>query len=302
MERSLSNLVTDPFSTENKPKSFYLLALVPLPLIFYFYVQSPFGLMIPLYGFSLLVLKKHKLFPQPRPGVIQKLFGLIVILASFFTYYIVSPFFPKAVFYGFGNYFVYTIGLFLIFFQIRALKEAFSPLFLTVAFVASSFVSDFADSLFLPFIPQFTSFIASILSTLGIAATYSPSSPNTIVLNTMKGSLPLAIAWACVGFTGMYIFSIIIVLIMSEDPSSPKTKVIWSIIGVLGVFFIGIIRLITIFVGFYFYGYEYGQIVHSFIGYILFITWTMIFLYSFSKRNVISKKIGIIYSKFRKSA
>ena len=297
MERSLSNLVTDLFSTENRPKSFYLLALVPLPLIFYFYAQSPFGLMVPLYVFSLLVLKKHKLFSQPGPSVIQKLFGLIVVLASFFTYYIVSPFFPKAVFYGFGNYFLYTIGLFLIFFQIRALKEAFSPLFLIVAFVASTFVSDFAESLFSPFIPQLTSSIASILSTLGIAATYSPSSPNTIVLNTMKGSLQLAIAWACVGFTGMYIFSIILVLIMSEDPSSPKTKVIWSIIGVLGVFFIGVIRLVTIFVGFYFYGYEYGQTIHSFIGYILFITWTVIFLYSFSKRNTIFQKIRTFYRK-----
>ncbi len=297
MERSLSNLIREIFSTENRPKSFYPLALVPLPLMFYFYAQSPFGLMIPLYGFILLVLKKHKLFSQPTPGAIQKLFGLILVLASFLAYYIVSPFFHKAVFYGFGNYFFYTSGLFLIFFQIRALKEAFSPLFLTVAFVAGSSVSDFAESLFSPFIPQLTSFIASILNTLGIAATYSLSRPNIIVLNTMKGSLPLSIDWACVGFAGMYIFSIILVLIMLEDPSSAKTRVIGAIIGVLGTFFIGMIRLITIFVGFHFYGYGYGQAIHSFIGYILFITWTVIFFYLFSKRNTISQKIRRLYTR-----
>jgi len=97
----------------------------------------------------------------------------------------------------------------------------------------------------------------------------------------------------------MYIFSIILVVIMSEDPSSTKTKVIWSIIGMLGTFFIGIIRLVTIFVGFYFYGYEQGQIIHSYIGYILFILWSLIFLYLFSKRNTISQKIRRSMQKLR---
>jgi len=297
MKRSLSNLVNAPFSKENISKSFYLLALVPFILISYFYVQYPFGLIIAFYMFIILVIKEHKLFSHPSAGVIQKLFGLIVIFASFFAYFIVSPFLPNAVFYGFANYSLYIIGLFLIFFQIRALKEAFSPLFLVVSFVTSPYVSDFAESLFSPFMPQLTSFIASILSTLGIAAKYSPSNPMMITLNTMKGPLLLAIVWACVGFVSMYVFSIILALIMSEDPSNAKTKVIWSIIGVLGTFFIGIIRLVTIFVAFYFYGYEQGQIVHSFIGYILFIAWTVIFLYSFSKRDVISQKIRMLYTK-----
>lgn len=308
MKRSLSNLVTAPFSTENMPKSFYLLALVPFILMYYFYLQSsfgglviPFGLVIPLYGFIILVLKKHRLFSYPKAGVFQKLFGLIVVFASFFAYFIVSPFFPNATFYGFANYSLYIIGLFLVFFQIRALKEAFTPLFLVLAFLTGSFVSDMAKSFFSPFIPHLTSFIANILSMLGIAVTYSPSKPNLIVLNTMMGSIPLMIGWACVGFTSMYIFSIILVVIMSEDPSSTKTKVIWSIIGVLGTFFIGIIRLVTIFVGFYFYGYEYGEIVHSFIGYILFITWSVIFLYLFSKRNTILQKIRTIYLLSTKS-
>lgn len=297
MKRSLSNLVTAPFSTKNAPKSFYLLALFPFILMSYFYAQSPLGLVIPLYGFILLVLKKHKLFSHPKAGTIQTLFGLIVVFASFFAYFIVSPFLPNAMFYGFANYSLYIIGLFLIFFQVQALREAFSPLFLIVAFVTSSFVSDLAKSLFSPFIPQFTSFIASILKTLGIAATYSPSSPNIIVLNTTRGSIPLMIVWACVGFISIYIFSIILILIMSEVPSSTKTKVIWSIVGLLGTFFFGIIRVVTIFLGFYFYQYKYGETIHSIIGYILFITWSVIFLYMFSKRNSISQKMRTFYTK-----
>jgi len=302
MKRSPSNLVTDLFSTENRSKRFYLLALVPFLLMSYSYIRSPLGLVIPLYGLILLVLKKDKLFSHPEAHAVQKLFGLLVVFVSFFVYFVVSPFFPTAVFYGFANYFVYLIGLFLVFFEIQALKEAFSPLFLIVAFVSNSYISDLAESFFTPYLPHFTSFIAAVLRAIGIAATLSLSNPNVIVLHTSNGPISLMNAWACVGFTSMYVFSIILVVILSEDPSDAKTKVRWSIIGVLGIFFVNIIRVVTVFVGYYFYGYELGGRLHSSMGYVLFIAWTVIFLYLFSKRNVISQKIRIVYAKIWKSA
>lgn len=268
----------------------------------YFYIKSPFGLVIPLYGFIILILKKHKLFSHLGAHTVQKLFGLLVIFASFFVYFAVSPFFPSAVFYGFANYFVYNVGLFLVFFEIRALKEAFSPLFLIVAFVSSAYLSDLAESLFTPYLPRFTSFIAAILRAMGIEATYSSSNPNAIILHTSNGAISLINAWPCIGFISMYIFSMILVVILSEDPSDAKTKVIWSIAGVLGTFFVNLIRVVAVFVGYYFYGYKLGGTIHSFIGYILFIAWTMIFLYLFSKRNVISQKTRIVHARIWKNA
>jgi len=297
MKKSLGNVAAVFSSMEKRSNSFYLLAFIPLLLISYFYVAYLLGLMIPLYGFILLLLKKHKLFSRPEPPVVQKLFGLVVIFASFFVYFFISPFIPEAVFYGFGNYFVYIIGLFLVFFEIRALKEAFSPLFLVGAFVSSSVISSWAGSLFTPYIPHFTLFIVNILRATGMAVTQSLSYPNVVVLHTANGPLSLMFVWACVGFISMYIFSIILVVVLSEEPSNIKTKIIWSIIGVLGIFALNILRIVTLIAGYYFYGYETGQIIHSYIGYILFVTWSLIFLYLFSKRNVISQKMRKLYAK-----
>jgi exosortase/archaeosortase family protein len=154
-----------------------------------------------------------------------------------------------------------------------------------------------AASLFTPYIPHFTSFIATILRVIGMSAT--KSNPNTIVLHTANGQIQLLFVWACVGFISMYIFSIILVFLLFEEPSSVKTKVIWAIIGVLGTFVVNIIRIVTLVAGFYFYGYQYGETIHSYIGYILFVTWSLIFLYLFSKRNTILQKIRMPFVKGR---
>lgn len=278
-------------------KIFYLLAFVPVVLTSYFYSQSPAGMAIPLYGFIILILKKSKLFSRKKASRTQKVFGLIVVFASFFIHYVASPFFPNTGFYGFANYSLYIVGLFLLFFEINALKEAFTPLFLVVAFFTSSFVSDLAKSYFTPYLPHFTSLIASVLRAIGLVTMHS--SPNVIVLYTRNGPIPLMFVWGCIGFISMYVFSTILIVIMSEDPSSTKTKVIWAILGVLGIFFVNIIRILTIFVGFYFYGYAFDQ-VHLYIGYVLFITWSIIYLYLFSKRDVASQKIRMIYAKMKK--
>jgi len=299
MKRNVNSLVAALFSPDNRSKSFYVLAFIPLVLISYFYSRagaSPYPLAIPLYGFIILVIKKPKIFSRSEAGAIQKVFGLVVVLASFFVYFVVSPFFPNAGFYGFANYSLYIVGLFLLFFEVAALKEAFSPLFLVVASFMGSFVSDLAKSYFTPFLPHFTSFIASVLRAIGIVSAYSLSNPNVILLYSSEGPIPLRIIWGCIGFIGMFIFSIILIVIMSEDPSNTKTKVIWSFLGVLGTFLVNIFRLVTVFVGFYFYGYEF-DIVHLYMGYVLFIAWSVIFLYLFSKRNVISKRIRMVHAK-----
>lgn len=302
MKASLSSFAASILSAQNRAKSFYLLALVPLILLSYFYAEAVFGLMVPFYAFVLLLLKKPKLFSQPVSGTLQRLLGFIVIVVSFFAYYFVSPFLPDAVYYGFANYFLFTVGLFLFFFSFRALKEAFSPLFLVVAFVTSSFVSNLFGSLFTPFIPQYTVFLANILRAIGLAIVYSPSLPNVIVLNSPNGSMPLLIAWACVGFSTMYIFSVILIVIMLEDPGSIKTSVVWASIGVLGSVLIGVIRLVLVFVGYYVYGYSTGETVHSFIGYILFVLWTVVFLFLYSKRDIISQRIRSLFTQPRKSS
>lgn len=284
-------------SRENRLNSFYVLAFLPLILVAYFYAQWPFGIVIPIYGFIILALKQQKLSLCKEASLIQKLIGLSATATSFLLYYLLFPFFPNAAFYGAANYCVYLLGLFLIFFELNALREAFSPLFLIAAAISINFVSSLIEPLFDPYIPHFASFIVAILNTIGIEIRISPYSPTTMILqtsNATRAPLLLEFVWGCVGFTSMFIFSVIIVVVLAESPGKFKTKTLWYILGIVGTFFVNLLRIVLIFVTDYFYGYEAGAKVHYFIGYILFIAWTTVFLYIFQKKALSPRLVSSV--------
>ena len=276
--------------------TFYVLAFAPLLLIMYYHFEWLFPVVIPIYGFLILLIKKHNLSLFDEAGSTQKAFGLIVVFGSFFVYYALAPIFPRMAFYGPANYVVYIFGLFLVFFDIHGLREAFTPIFLIVAATSSPFISEWLKPYFTPYIPHYVSLIEAILRTLGIGVTtHGPR----IVLYTLKGPLQLLFVWACVGVESMLIFSIILVVTLFEDSASLKTKLVWASVGIVGTFILNIVRVTIIFVTDYFYGFEVGGQVHYVIGYVLFIAWLAIFFYMFSKRRVISEKFHFIWQKLR---
>jgi len=296
VKQNLSKLGTALFSQENRLKTFYILAFAPFPLLTYFYLSWPFSLAIPMYSFILLIIKKDKLFSQRQANSIQKPLGILSMVASFFVYYLVAPTFPSAAFYGGVNYAVYILGLFLWFFDIHALREAFSPIFLIVATTSSQIISDALEPFFSPYLPYVTSVFLGILRSIGMRVTTDASNPKILVLHTSQGALSTLFVWACVGFASLFTFTIILVIILSEVPASLKTKTLWSIIGIVGTIFVNIIRVVTIFLAHYFYGYEVGGWIHYLIGYVLFIAWITIFLYAFSKRQAISTRLKLFHS------
>jgi len=295
--KQTTNRLNRAFSSflRNRMNLFYLLAFIPLLLLVYYHVEWPFAVVIPIYGYILLLIKKHNLSLRHEADNIQRIIGLLVILGSFFVYYALVPFFTSPSFYGSANYAVYIFGLFLMFFDISALREAFTPLFLIVAATSSSFISRWLEPHLTPYIPHFTSLIVAVLRTLGLRVT--TEDPNIIVLYTLKGPLRTEFVWGCVGVTSTLIFSIILVIIMFEESSNPRTKILWSIAGILGTFALNIIRVIIIYLTDYYYGFEVGGQVHYVIGYVLFITWLAIFFYTFSKRQFILGKIQSVKQK-----
>ena len=295
------NKINTTFSSffRNRLNAFYFLAFIPLLLIVYYHIEWPFTVVIPIYGFILLLIKKHDLSLRHDAGNIQRILGLLIILGSFFVYYALVPFFPYMAFYGPANYAIYIFGLFLTFFNIPALREAFTPIFLIVAATSSSFISNWLEPYLTPYIPHFVSLIAVILKTLGVGMT---THGQVLVLETVKGPLLMVFVWACVGATSMLIFSIILVVTLFEESASLKTKLVWATIGLTGTFILNIVRVTIIFLADYFYGFEVGGKIHYFIGYALFITWLAVFFYTFSKRQVISEKFQLIWQKFRLTA
>ena len=280
----------------NRLNAFYVLAVIPLLLILYYHIEWPFRVIIPIYSFIFLLLKKHKLSLRHEAGNIQRILGLLVILGSFFVYYAFVPFFASTSFYGGLNYAVYIFGLFLTFYDISALREAFTPIFLLVAAISSSFISHWLEPYLTPYIPHFVSLIAVIMRTLGIEVT---TSGQRIVLYTLKGPLRMVFVWGCVGVYSTLVFSIILVIVLFEESVRLKTKLVWAAIGLMGTFIVNIVRVTTIFLADYFYGFEVGGKVHYFIGYALFITWLAVFFYAFSKRQGISRKFQSIWQKLR---
>lgn len=286
---------------KNRLDLFYVLAFVPLLLIQYFgYVRRHdfFAAIIPLYGFLLLLIKKDKLSVFTEANRSSRIMGLILMSASFFVYYAVAFFYPFAQFYGVANYTVYIVGLFLLFFPVSALKESFTTLFLIVGAVGSGFVGKWMEFSMEPLIPYFVQIMGVVLWILGIPATIS--NPNTFSLQMPDGDvLHLGIEAGCMGIYSFLTFAIVIVVVLIEDSSNLRTKSLWSVAGVIGTFFVNIVRVSLIFVVIYYFGYKDWGKIHTNIGYILFIAWLAFFFLMFSKRQVILSKLQIFLRKLR---
>lgn len=296
--KTLKHSIAVLFSPENRAKTFYLLAFAPFIPMIYFHLGYPSAIVIPIYGFLLLILKKPKLLSYQEPRAIQKILGSLLILSSLFVYLPIQLIFPLAAYYGAANYAVHLIGLFLLFFKVSALKEAFAPVFLLLAASAATTISHWAEPHFSFFLPFLTRLIVAILNFLGIEAiVLNPQYANVIIMFTPRGHSASIITWACIGFESALTFAILLVIVLWEEPGRLKTKTLWSIVGLIGTMLLNIFRLTLVLVAKYFFGRETSATVHSYIGYILFIVWITAFLFLFSKREAIQAKIGLAWQK-----
>jgi len=280
----------------NRANQFYILAFAPLLLIFYY---NLFSLIIPFYGFLFLVLKYQKLLVFKEANSIQKILGSILVVGSFFVYYVVTLVYPGTVFYTAANYAVYLFGLFLIFFDFSALKEAFSPLFLIVAATSSSFIANWLKPLLSPYANDIAYIIVNILRALGIKAniSYLYNTP-IFAVPSLSGKMVYGVfVYECLGVYSALVFSIILIVILFEDPSSLKVRLFYAIAGVLGTFALNILRVTLIFVADYFYGAEVGATIHYVIGYALFSAWLAFFFYIYSKRQTFHAKISSFWKR-----
>ena len=277
-------------AVQSRANLFFILAFPPILLILFY---SPFSAVIPFYGFLLLSLKYQKLSTFKGASLIQEILGVIVVVCSFFAYYGAVLIYPQAAFYSPANYAAYFFGLFLIFFELSTLKEAFAPLFLIVAATSSTFISDWLKPFLSPFANDFAHIITGILTLLGVSANlhYLGDTPIISVISISGNTVSLSFVYECIGVYSMMVFSIILIVILFEDPSGTKVKTAYAIIGLLGTFALNIVRVTMVFLGGYFFGADVGGTIHYVGGYILFTIWLAFFLYVYSKRQALHTKI-----------
>ena len=284
-------------SMKNRLNVFYILAFIPLLLIAYYDIRYLSPLM---FGFLFLLLKRHKLSACNEASHSQKVSGIILILSSLIVYCALFSLFPFTLFYGAAaNYIAYIFGLFLTLFDLSALRNASTPIFIIIAATSISFISIWLElSLSSYIIPRFVSLIGIILNALGVKAT--THYPNTITLHTWRGTIPFQIIWGCIGAYSTLVFSMLMVIVFSEEPGSLKTKILWAVVGVIGVLVLNVIRVVIILVLARHYTVVVAELLfHPFLGYALFFTWLALFLYTFSKRHVILEKILSVRQKLR---
>jgi len=111
--------------------------------------------------------------------------------------------------------------------------------------------------------------------------------------------LHLGVEAGCIGIYSFLIFAIVIVVTMMEDPGSLRTKLLWSVAGIIGTFCVNIVRVSLIFVVIYYFGYKDWRKIHTNIGYILFIAWIAFFFLIFSKSQAILSKLQKFWRKLR---
>jgi exosortase/archaeosortase family protein len=280
----------------NKINLFYLLALAPLMIVFYF---SPFSAIIPFYGFLLLLIKQQKMVALEEANFIQKILGSIVLVSSFFVYYGVVFVYPGAAFYTPANYAVYLLGLFLVFFRFSALKEAFAPLFLIVAATSSTFVADWLKPFLSPFANDFARAVVAILRVMGInASIYYSDYASVVTFVSLSGKLVAgAFVYECIGVYSALVFSVILAVFLFEVADSVRVKLAYAVVGLLGTFAMNLLRVTMIFVTDYFYGAEAGATTHFVAGYALFSTWLAIFFLIYAKRQTLHTKVILFWKK-----
>lgn len=281
---------------QNKVRIFLILAFIPLPLLFYY---NPLGAIILTYSYLLLLIKQQKLTTFKQAKTWQQILGTATLLASILVYYAIIQFYPEPAFYGAANYALHILALFLIFFETRALKEAFTPLFLIAATTLSSYIAAGLKPYITPFADDIANIVANILRTLGFNANVigRPELP-VITIRSLSGrTVSGTFTYECIGISSALIFAIILVVVLMEDPSPIKTRIIYSVIGLTVTFALNILRVTVIFITDYFYGAEAGATIHYIIGYTLFTIWLVLFLYIYSKRQTIRNKITSIRKK-----
>lgn len=277
---------------------FFILAFLPLvPSELYqaFLFGQTLGILIPLYGFLILLIKKERLSEYIlETNTPQKVLGVMILFCSLFAHYAVAYFFQQAAFYGLVNYTLHLIGLFLIFFRVSAFKQGFSAFFLIASSGFAGLTFRWIEVQISPLVPDYVRLLSFLLTLFGIDHV---ASARSILLYTPKGLLPVAFEAGCIGIYSVIIFSMIIVVTMIETPTTVRTKLLWSVLGLLGVFILNIIRLFIVIISMNFYGWDFGQSVHQVIGYALFLSWLAVFLLLFSKRQDILDRVQLMFSR-----
>lgn len=118
-----------------------------------------------------------------------------------------------------------------------------------------------------------TNLMAGLLAAIGIKA----QTVGNIVAIYGAEVYALEVTGACTGIKGVAAYGSLAALKGTDLPSSLASKIAVLGMGFGGTFLINLLRLSAIFLSSYYLGVQTGLVIHTYLGYSLFLVWVFIF-------------------------
>jgi exosortase/archaeosortase family protein len=176
--------------------------------------------------------------------------------------------------FGIFDMLVMLVGLYSVFFGLRATRF-FLPLIAYTIILLVGYQIEFLLEQVKVLEYFLASLMGSMLKSLNIVSWVAG---NIVIMIDRAGETHnLVIDGPCTGVKGMLAYGSLAALLVFDVKAPVRMKVIATSIGLLGTLLVNILRLALIFLTVYFLGIEIGLLIHTYLGYSLFIIWVLSF-------------------------
>ncbi|MEM3489208.1 MAG: exosortase/archaeosortase family protein [Nitrososphaerota archaeon] len=203
-----------------------------------------------------------------KSGFYEIVFGALLIIGNLIRNIVTTNSF------GIFDMLVMLVGLYSIFFGLRATKF-FAPLIAYTIILLVGYQLEFLLEQVKVLEYFLASLMGSLLKSLHIASWVAGNI--VIMIDRVGETHNLVIDGPCTGVKGMLAYGSLAALLVFDVKASLRRKLIATSIGLLGTLLVNILRLSLIFLSVYFLGIEAGLLIHTYLGYGLFIIWVLSF-------------------------
>ncbi|MEM2930479.1 MAG: archaeosortase/exosortase family protein [Thermoproteota archaeon] len=176
--------------------------------------------------------------------------------------------------FGIFDMLVMLIGLYLIFFGLHATRF-FVPLIAYMIILLVGYQLEFLLEQVKVLEYFLASLMGSLLQSLNIVSWVAGNI--VIMIDRVGETHNLVIDGPCTGIKGMLAYGSLAALLVFDVKASLRRKLIATSIGLVGTLLVNILRLTLIFLAVYFLGIDAGLLIHTYLGYSLFIIWVLSF-------------------------
>ena len=132
--------------------------------------------------------------------------------------------------------------------------------------------------------------------------TFTPASGSmpVIVMNAQGNMVPTSVAWPCAGVHSLFLYTVFILLLFGNSSISGFRKAIYFVAGLVGTYFVNVLRIVTYFVLLVDQGREVALVFHNVYGELYFFSWMVLYIlliFSIQRYNLFERLKEIVSKK-----